>query len=506
MSRRSIIAACVLLPIAAVAANAAPTYQPFPPGYGYMEQDEIQALLNAVNPPPGGHYDHHVVREHGWKLWAGINQPDADGKWPIWYTWCNTTTAFAPPPPACPLLLGASTSSAPARSGGSLIRLNAGVRGGEPGAKEIPVNVKEVPCYPIPRQVKRDYPHATDPNVCGPNSICDGLHFQFNGDIMIATESLSQEAFDWIRGKSVYQQVTLDEWHNITGAKDLDLPQRYIVTKHMFWPVKAGRLSAVPVWHDYHDGKFSGYAGYEKWPDLVAIDPRPSPPVGTKAAVSYLHGIKTLQHPIDSTYTSCKNPKPFDTVHASATVHGLNEFYYHQVTKDDWQSFNEADRAILNAASYWAYDEPFEPGDYLVTVAMHINTKEIPTWALQSVWWSDVPDAPPYASDRPKMPSGTTGPWDHYLLVDGYGIPDEHEPDRLPVAFNPYIELVSHKVGTDCNNCHMRAGWPAASQAGTASYQNPDCPISLEKFSPDNPCFKNYTRTDFQWIIPDRAK
>ena len=254
----------------------------------------------------------------------------------------------------------------------------------------------------------------------------------------------------------------------------------------MFWPVKAGSLTAIPVWHNYHGGNYPGYAGYETWPDLVAVDPS-GKLAGKKATVSYLYGVLRP----DKT-------APWPTVTASATVYGLNDFYHHQVTKEDWQSFNEADKAILNAASYWAYAQPFGPGDYLVTVAMHINTREIPSWALQSAWWSDVPNAGPYSQDRPSLPQAK-GPWQHYLLVDAYGIPDAVRKDQLPVATNPYIELVIHPVGTDCNNCHIRAGWPTGRQAGTASYQNPDCPDELAKLSPGDACFHKYTRTDFQW-------
>lgn len=480
MSPRSImIAACVLLPMAAaVTADAAPQYEPFPSGYGYMDSNEIRALKLAV-----ANGDLKTVREHGWRLWAGITQPSSSAPgWPIWYTWPNTKGAFAPD------VRGAAAASAEAGPQESLIALNAGVRAGEPGATAIPVNLKFIPYYPVPAQVIKAYPNAT--KNCGKNNICDGSHFLFNGDIMIPTESLSQEGFDWIRDQHVYEQSKLNALH-AKGTKDLTLPDRYIVTKHMFWPVKAGGISAIPVWHDYRDGKYRGYAGYETWPDLVGVDPS-GQSVGKKATVSYLYGVQYFDR------------TPWKTVTASATVYGLKDFYYHKVTNDDWQSFDEADKAILNAASYWAYNQPFGPGDYLVTVAMHINTREIPTWALQSVWWSDVPDAGIYAQDRPMLPRAK-GPWTHYLLVDAYGIPEKKQPDLLPVATNPYIELVIHPVGTDCNNCHMRAGWPTGKVAGTASYQNPDCPESLAKLTPDTACFNKITRTDFQWIIPDRA-
>ncbi len=50
----------------------------------------------------------------------------------------------------------------------------------------IPVNIKEVPYYPLPQPVIAAYPNAT--KNCGANNICDGSHFLFNGDIMIPTE------------------------------------------------------------------------------------------------------------------------------------------------------------------------------------------------------------------------------------------------------------------------------------------------------------------------------
>jgi hypothetical protein len=482
MPKISVTALVALSLVTGVAATqAASPYQPFPNGYGYMEAREIAALKAAV---AAG--DHKTAREHGWKLWAGIMQPDAAGSWPIWFTWPNSKGAFAPSG-------GLATANA---TGKSLILLNAGIRAGQPAGGVIPVNIPtdQLPVYPIPQDVITNYPNAAKNCATqdNPNNICDGTHFAFNGDIMIPTESLSREGFDWIRGKRLYEQRTLDRLHR-NGVKDLTLPARYIVTKHMFWPVKAGSIAAIPVWHDYHDGKYPDYAGYEIWPDMVGVDPS-GQSIGKTVNASYLYGVLKPDQ---------KTPWPTQT--GTVTVYGLNDFYYHQVTQDDWNSFDEADKAILDASSWWANNAAFGPGDYLVTIAMHVNTREIPSWALQSVWWSDRPDKGSFSEDRPKLPQAK-GPWDHYLLLDAYGIPEKEHKDRLPVATNPYIELVIHPVGTDCNNCHMRAGWPTGTGAGTSSYQNPDCPDSLAKLSPNSQCFKKYTRSDFQWIIPDRAR
>ena len=505
MRRTWVVAATATLLVlaTAVGGDAAPKYQPFPSGYGYDTPGEITALKNAV-----AKGDHKTVRQHGWKLWAGIMQPlsSADpNSWPIWFSWQNTTCAFNEP--FCPAQKapGAFASGAPAGPKKSLMLLNADAGAGQSGgaAIPIPVNVPEVPCYPIPAPVVQAYPTATDPNKCGTNNICDGAHFQFNGDIMIPTESLSQEGFDWIRGKKLNQQATLNALRK-QNVKDLTLPRRYVVTKHMFWPVKATGISAVPVWHGVFDPTNPSYQGYETWKDLVGVDPT-GKAVGTKTTVSFLYNVLQLQPP---PRPSCTNQTQFPTVTASATVYALKDFYSHKVTQADWDSFDDADKAILNASSYWAYNQPFGPGDYLVTIAMHVNTREIPTWALQSAWWSDQPNAGPYAQDRPKLPQAK-GPWNHYLLVDAYGIPDSKDRTHLPVATNPYIELVSHPVGTDCNNCHIRSGWPTKpTRPGeqTAGYQSRNCSDLLAALTPGNACFQYLTRSDFQWIIPDRAQ
>lgn len=497
MKRTSIIAASATLLVLATAAggDAAPKYQPFPPGYGYLNAIEIRALMKAV-----ADGDHKTVRQHGWKLWAGIMQPSTNAPgWPIWYTWPNTTAAFAPSKPPAGALLS-SVQGAPKKSR-ILLSIEAGA--GQAAGATIPVNVPEIPCYQIPQPVVQTYKNAT--SLCGKNNICDGSHFQFNGDIMIATESLSSEAFKWIRSTRVYEQAKLNELRK-KGVKDLALPPPYVVTKHMFWPVKAGQISAIPVWHREFDPSDPKYAGYETWPDLVAVDPS-GKSVGTTVPVSFLYGVWQFQPPPDPNKDpNCKMQTPFPTVTGSATVYALKDFYYHQVTQADWVSFDEADKAIINAASYWAYNKPFGVGDYLVTIAMHVNTKEIPSWALQSAWWSDQPNSGQYSEDRPALPQAK-GPWFHYLLVDAYGIPDPKGSERLPVATNPYIELVTHPMGTDCNNCHFRSGWPTFSHGGTAGYQNPTCPDLLQKFTPNplNACFAQITRSDFQWIIPDRA-
>ena len=270
MSKAVVIAALGLSisSLAFAADQSTPAYEPFPNGYGYMDPNEIAALQRAQKDG-----DHAIVREHGWWLWAGIMQPASGANWPVWFTWPNSTAAFLPTAGA-----GLGVAQATAKPATSLMQRN---------MLNIPVNVKKVPYYPIPSAVLKNYPKATQ--NCGQGNICDGSHFQFNGDILIPTESLSQEGYDWIRGNRLYLQETLNTDHQ-NGQHELSAPQRHIVTKHMFWPVKADRISAIPVWHNYFDKQYAGYAGYERWPDLVAIDPT-GRNVGKILPVSYLYGV-----------------------------------------------------------------------------------------------------------------------------------------------------------------------------------------------------------------------
>ncbi len=421
------------------------------------------------------------IREHGWKLWAGIMQPATSANGPVWYTWPNTYGAFQPSGSSGKL--GASNSSSI-----SLIRTNVNnisLSNSLANDTSTIIDTVPLPIYYVPQPVINDYPSvATKTNIqIGPN-------FLFNGDIMIPTESLSQQGFDWIRDSKVYTQDKLNTlYHN--KVHELSAPQEYIVTKHMYWPVLQGQLSALPVWNNNFPPTYRGYAGYEEWNTIVAVDPT-GQKAGQRAEVTYLYGVLNA------------NGTPKDPVTApSATVYDINDFYYHKVSQQDWDSFTDADKAILNASSYWAYNKPFGVGDYLITIAMHINTKEIPTWALQSVWWSDTPDQGIYSTDRPSLPQAQ-GPWDHYKMTTAYGIVDP-ATGKQPVAMNPYIELVIHPVATNCNNCHSRAGWPSGSGIDSASYQNPNCQDLLAKLTPQSPCLENYLLSDFQWIIPDRA-
>jgi len=304
---------------------------------------------------------------------------------------------------------------------------------------------------------------------------------------MAATESYSLQAAAAIERLARNQAATYDG----LLAKGLtmlpDLPPEHVVTKHMYWPVKAGTLTPLPLYDGVPEARGHVYNGYETWERFVAVDPGGGNE-GETVELQFLFGVQRADG----------SPLPTRTV--KATTVSMERFYHQKVDQSLWDQLNNDDRAMLDAASRWTSGKPFEIDDYVVAVAMHINTKELPSWALQSVWWHDQPDVGPHATDRPSLPDAK-GPWRHYLLTTAYAIPTDK--GDLPMSFNPYIELAaSHPVPTNCRNCHLRAAWPKA----RAWYLQDGGPGPLADILPNDPVFAGALLLDFQWVFSDRVQ
>jgi hypothetical protein len=81
------------------------------------------------------------------------------------------------------------------------------------------------------------------------------------------------------------------------------------------------------------------------------------------------------------------------------------KFYHKQISLAEYQSFSTYDRVLIDASFYWVHRRLFEPGDYLVAIASHIITKEIPQWTLQTIWWHDRPNETDATSSWPRTRS-----------------------------------------------------------------------------------------------------
>lgn len=447
---------------------------PFPKGFDYPASSlTLEQMIKER--------DFAGVRKHGWYLWAGINQPGRNG-WPIWRSWYIATQVFALLP-----------NGLDPEEGDQIVPLAKGLslQGHNANNSSPPISYP-IPFYTIP-QVIRDKYKTQLQDVALAADVADGENFQNNGDLMLVSEAYTTEAYQFIRKQKLYDSATLNALM-YAGNNDIpQLPRRAIVLKHMYWPVKQDGLTALPVWDN--PPSIDSYTGFEiqnQWPRAVAIDPnRKTIPFRELADVAFLYGVRQPDG------VTPLGPNNYEQV----KVVSINDFYHKEITQTDYDALSVNDKILLDLCFYWAHNRLFKVGDYVVANASHIITKEITYWTLQSAWWSDKPNVGKHSTDRPDIPQAI-GPWKHYLLTTAYGISVKPAGDQLPVSFNPYIELASHPIQTNCRNCHVRAAWPSGSYLALPVPPNPDSTFNIMY---GNTIFKDLLRSDFLWTIPDRA-
>ncbi|MEY2932552.1 MAG: hypothetical protein RL033_3301, partial [Pseudomonadota bacterium] len=367
-----------------------------------------------------------------WSKFAD-GSPACSGVYPIWLTWPNTGKPYGTTA-TCPESSSPAASKPSRRSrAGETLRTkrrayNAPLVKGNPDPTQKQTVNTDAPQYDLPSLAlskqcgmkppeaaqllaKEKYDEITAACVkagapdlfCKPATgkqpaISDGTAFVNQGDVMIATESLSAEGYEEIQKNALYDENVLAQMYQ---AQNNTIPEllsrRFISTKHMFWPVKgckpgvkvgeAGcrvRFGALPPWVPKDFRKISyatnaDYLGYERWQSVVAIDTCEAAP-GTECAKGDEATLR-LDHVKKARPITTKNPK----------VYPARDFVHLQVSEEVLKSyFSATDRALLDQATIWAYGDQsngFEAGDFLVVAAMHVNTKEVPSWAFQSVWW-----------------------------------------------------------------------------------------------------------------------
>jgi hypothetical protein len=502
---------------ACVTTTTPPPDSNFPKGFDYPQQ--VQSWVQQR--------DGDRMRLHGWCLFAGLNQVSEPNGPLYWQSWKTSTQAFPYQYNPWKGLAGEVLANRPSPLNS---RNFANAKLGGANAINNPP-----PVYPIAPAVAQKYPTCSEPipDHAGWYQLKDGVHMQSNGDIMVAGVIYNDAAINNILRTRLYNAVTL----NSLLPKDKNgppnaipwFPASSIVLKPMFWPVQKGGFTALPVWDwDAHkpgspaDGKYAGYEMQSLWTRAVAITdlPNPTPP----PTIEYLHGVydstgTKLIGPVTYNNTTQISPPAFQVV-------SVNDFYHRQLNQAELSELSTCDRALLDASAYWAYNRAFQPGDYIVLVAMHIMTKEQPDWTFQSLWYhpdADKSDTCRYCQSRPT--SLTDNTFRHYLLTTTYGTTQRqtgrdnyYSPPNTqgiwPVAYNPYIELAaSHPITTNCMNCHHRAAWPPLASQGkpdvgrTSSYlqETPPNPNVLEVFPENAPIFNGLLTLDAMWAVSDRG-
>jgi hypothetical protein len=514
-------------------ATIPPPDSSFPRGFDYPQSAQtIEGWVQAKTPPQG-----ERMRLHAWCIFAGLNQSGTSTGPLLWQKWPTSTQAFRYQyNPWGGGGVGGAQAAQP-RPAPLNARNLANAKVGGPNAINNPA-----PIYPINDAVYKKYQPAGCTQLIDPKhkdwgyQLRDGIRMQSNGDIMVAGVVYNDAAIKNILDTKLYNALVLNNGlpKEKTSPPNAipQFPASSIVLKPMFWPVQQHGFTALPVWDwdankpgSPSDGQYAGYEMQKFWNHAVAITAASNPTPPPK--IQYLYGVYNSDHsqqlgPITYDNTTQISPPAFQVV-------SVNDFYHVQLGQTQLNALSPCDRAILDASAYWAYNRPFQAGDYLVLIAMHIMTKEQPDWTFQSLWYH--PDASKsddcrYCKSRPKNLKDQT--FRHYLLTTTYGTMQQegHEnyyspPYTLPssqlwpVAYNPYIELAaSHPITTNCMNCHHRAAWPPFApdkqiEGRASSYlpapPNPANPNVLETFPANASVFNGLLTVDSMWAVSDRG-
>jgi hypothetical protein len=222
---------------------------------------------------------------------------------------------------------------------------------------------------------------------------------------------------------------------------------------------------------------------FESFGRVVAIDPhRTHVPAGETAEVKYFD-------PAD--------PKMQRQTIRTGRVVPISRFFTVQVNDQktvDW--INQLPLADELTVRLWG--RKFQVGDYVVFVAAHITTREIPDWAWATFFWHDEPDAAPFGNDRIAEVSGV---FRNYRMKSVFHAELPKEPDGHPaVAFNPYLEAAfAYGPRSNCSACHQRA-------VMTANGPGEVFPVRLGHLGKDDPFYKDKLRLDTSWSLAYETK
>ena len=254
----------------------------------------------------------------------------------------------------------------------------------------------------------------------------------------------NREARDHIQSHCLYLAAKLDCLLHAslgTGADGQplpreipDFPPRSVTLKTSWMHVSQSKCTRIPVWD-----------GIPLFPPQLS-----NPPNAWERGVwVYPPGV-----PPDSCPQGSRVP--------------LRDFYHLKIVSSGevamWQS---AGNVAVDTSS-----GPIVTGDYVILVAFHAATRELPNWVWTTFWWHDRPNEGPYAADRP---SSVRGVWRHYLMDAAYDMDRPWEHDTAPkVAFNPYLEgALTEGTRSNCMTCHRRAVIPNKPNLMTAYSPDP---------------------------------
>jgi hypothetical protein len=153
---------------------------------------------------------------------------------------------------------------------------------------------------------------------------------------------------------------------------------------------------------------------------------------------------------------------------------------------------------------------PMTVGKYfLVLVAIHVITKEIPDWVWATFWWHNHRNDTVYAAGRPDSTVLRGNKWRHFLMNTALSrvTPLEPPPKSGPkLCFNPFLEETQFNgVVSNCIQCHRRAAYNPETDKITEgkdlglTWRDGKTPANGTQPNPHY--FDDALRTDYIWSI-----
>lgn len=448
--------------------------QPIPAGYGFpAERAALQSLVDAN--------DVVAMRKHAWNLWAGLTADSKsayEGKTlPIWETWLSTAQVFTNPPIENSTNTMHAKRKDPAREfkdpnqffhvkGGDRAVLSE-VESGIVGFNKYDPTMMQYlwAGHPAPKATDIDY---------------------------FYTSSKSLDALNKTWGDTP-----------IVDRKVVDAPNTALELKPVLMWVKAEGLTAIPFWQgpnnstDKHCADVSVDELRHPKPGQPATKCHPDPTTWTHCVlIDPKHASKGLQSATKAQFDVADfTEAPGCTDVAHAQYGGIDMLYNIKLTADEAAAFNKEQNP----------DKPAKAGDFMVFLAMHVNTKEIIEWTWQTFWWQGgqetVNDYPGSGADRT---ANINAPWSNYNMCTAYAQTTQpNNKGNMNVCFNPYLETsagIPDGLRSNCVTCHGTATVNTPKTGGyPATY---DQPVDFG----DPAYFGGATKTDFSWAIPSNAQ
>ena len=204
----------------------------------------------------------------------------------------------------------------------------------------------------------------------------------------------------------------------------------------------------------------------------------------------------------------------------AANTYNLSDFINIPVTSKDMAGVGEL-------AGGQFQGNPLQPGDAIILVGMHTNTREILRWAWQTFWWVPDPDSPVSPSSKAiadARPAQLQGAARNYAMASAYQMLAPAQPinggqnvGALLAAYNPHLEagfapstfqmqptvqtpsgpvVTKYGVQSNCMTCHGIANYDPKS-VGTNTYGS-DFYIAR-----DDSFFDGKLLLEFAWSILD---